>query len=450
MRSFSIRTKVTLWYTLFMIGLVAVILTLLIGYSGTALVTDQKNSLLEVVNDAVEDLHEGDHISYFEDGIYLLKYNADGQYQDGNIPTHFPASSTLSDGQIQTVKEESYTFYVYDQKVKLHNGGSCWIRGVAAGAQTSQRNRIILGAAFILLPFLVLFSSVIGFFLTKRAFAPVRQIQETAQKITERNELSMRIGLPEGKDEILKLGQTVDAMLDQLEQSFEREKQFTSDASHELRTPVTVILNESEYILQHGETFEEAKESMEVINRQANKMSDLINQLLFFTRAEKGAIKLQYELVTIPLLVKEIAADSLISAHTANISISTINKLAPPSEYYIDKVLFTRALQNLIQNAITYGKENGHIELTIYQIGNYFAVQVQDDGVGIASEHLDKIWNRFYQIDESRSQAHTGSMGLGLSMVKWITEKHGGYVSVRSTLHEGSRFTLYFPMKQKH
>ena len=110
-------------------------------------------------------------------------------------------------------------------------------------------------------------------------------------------------------------------------------------------------------------------------------------------------------------------------------------------EYVADKIMFIRAIQNIIQNAINYGKENGKIEIESFEKSEYFAIKVKDDGIGIAEENLQKIWNRFYQVDESRT---TKSMGLGLSMVKLIVEKHEGYVEVESELGKGTSFTLYF------
>lgn len=444
MKFLNIKLKITLWYTLFMVALVSTILGMLVEFTDMTILSNQKKELIEVVEDAIEDVEDGDDFDYFDDGIFLLLYDKDGKYLNGSIPFNFSTDFPLTSSKVQKIAGENKSqFFIYDQKAVTSYGEEYWVRGVISDAHTNQLTQTIINIAFLLLPFLVIISSIIGYYITKRAFLPVKKIQETAQNITESNKLSLRIGLSKGRDEISMLGNTIDTMLDKLEKSFIKEKQFASDASHELRTPVTVILAESEYILQHGEDIEEAKESMEVINRQARKMSALINQLLFFTRADQGNIKLKLEKINIPEILQELKEDNSIEAKKKNIEISYINNLKE-NDYSVDKIMFIRAIQNIVQNAINYGKENGYIEMESFEKGEYFAIKVTDNGIGISKDNLEKIWDRFYQVDESRTNQ---SMGLGLSMVKLIIEKHNGYVEVESTLGVGTTFTLYFNKK---
>lgn len=436
----NIKTKLTLWYTFFMVVLVGGILGILVEFTDMTLLTNQKSQLVEVVEDVIEDIEEGDDFDNFDDGVYILLYNENGEYLSGSLPFNFPIEYPFKLGQVQEIKEKDRGFYVYDKKIVTEGGEKIWIRGVFSDIQINQLTQTIVTGAFLILPILVILSTVIGYFITKKAFLPVKKIQETAQNITESNELSLRIGLPKGRDEITKLANTIDEMLERLDKSFQKEKQFTSDASHELRTPVTVILAESEYILKHGEDMEEARESMEIINRQAEKISGLINQLLFFSRADRGDLKLKLEIVNIVKTIEELKNDNSIEAEKKNIIITYENNLKN-YEYIVDKIMFIRAIQNIIQNAINYGKENGKIEIESFEKNEYFAIKVKDDGIGIAEKNLQKIWDRFYQVDESRT---TKSMGLGLSMVKLIVEKHEGYVEVESELGKGTAFTLYF------
>lgn len=436
----NIKTKLTLWYTFFMVVLVGGILGILVEFTDMTLLTNQKSQLVEVVEDVIEDIEEGDDFDNFDDGVYILLYNENGEYLTGSLPFNFPIEYPFKLGQVQEIKEKDRGFYIYDKKIITEGGEKIWIRGVFSDIQINQLTQTIVTGAFLILPILVILSTVIGYFITKKAFLPVKKIQETAQNITESNELSLRIGLPKGRDEITKLANTIDEMLERLDKSFQKEKQFTSDASHELRTPVTVILAESEYILKHGEDMEEARESMKIINRQAEKISGLINQLLFFSRVDRGDLKLKLENVNIVKTIEELKNDNSIEAEKRNITITYENNLKN-YEYVVDKIMFIRAIQNIIQNAINYGKENGKIEIESFEKSEYFAIKVKDDGIGIAEEKLQKIWDRFYQVDESRT---TKSMGLGLSMVKLIVEKHEGYVEVESELGKGTVFTLYF------
>lgn len=446
MKLLTIRAKITLWYTLFMVGLVAAILGIIVEFTDTSILNNQKHELMKVVEDAAEDIEEGDDFDFYDDGVYLLKYNSKLEYLEGSIPDKFPVSFPLESGYVQSIKENGEAYYIYDKKIIDEHNNIFWIRGVVPDIEIIQLNKIIIGTAFIFLPILVVLSSLIGYFITKRAFLPVKKIQETAQKISEGNKLYMRIGLPNGRDEISLLGKTIDSMLEKLEKSFEKEKQFTSDVSHELRTPIAVIMAESEYILQHGDSFEEARESMESINYQVNKMSVLINQLLFFSRTEQEKIQLKYEKINILQLIEEAITDIKFTAESKKITINIENKLNIP-EYSIDKMLFSRAIQNIIQNAVVYGKENGYVTIEIYEKNNYLTIKIKDNGIGISKENIDKIWNRFYQVDQARTSQKDGNMGLGLSMVKWIIDKHEGYIEVESTLGKGSTFTLFIPIK---
>lgn len=440
MKFMSIKLKITLWYTIFMVGLVGGILGVLVEFTDMTLLTNQKNQLVEAVEDAVKDIKKGDDFDNFDDGVYILVYSENGEYLRGSVPFSFPIDYQLKSGQVQELKGENGGFYIYDREIKIEKGRKVWIRGVFSDVQTNQLTEIIVKGAFFVLPFLVILSAGVGYFITKRAFLPVKKIQETAENITRKNELSIRIGLTKGKDEISKLANTIDEMLEKLDRSFQKEKQFTSDASHELRTPITVILAESEYILSHGEDIVEAKESMEIINRQAEKISALINQLLFFSRADRDDFKLKLEKISVSKLLEELKEDNSIEAEKKNITISYRDNLKN-KEYFIDRILFIRVVQNVLQNAIVYGKENGKIEIESLEVESYFVVKIKDNGIGIARENISKIWDRFYQVEESRT---TKSMGLGLSMVKFIVEKHKGMIEVESELGLGSTFTMYF------
>ncbi|NME35340.1 MULTISPECIES: HAMP domain-containing sensor histidine kinase [Fusobacterium] len=434
----SIKTKITLWYTFFMVGIVSIILGILVEFTDMTLLSNQKNQLMEVVEEVVEDIEEKENFDFFDDGVFVIIYNKDGKYINGSIPHDFPINIPLKNGTVEKLENK---FYYYDREIKLSTDETYWVRGVISDIEINNLTQKILIGAFIFLPFLVIISTYIGYFITKKAFYPVKKIQETAQNISENNELSLRIGLSDGKDEISKLANTIDDMLEKLEKSFLKEKQFTSDASHELRTPISVILAESEYILEHGESLEEARESMEVINRQVKKMSGLINQLLLFTRMDRENLKLNLEKIDILKILEELKKDNELEAKEKNISLKIENNLKNNFQN-IDKILFIRAIQNIIQNGINYGKENGYIKIKLLENQEYFKIEFEDNGIGIKKENIEKIWNRFYQEDESRN--NKGSMGLGLPMVKWIVEKHRGYVEVESIKGVGSTFKLFF------
>lgn len=444
MKFLTIRMRVTLWYAFFMLVLLAISLALISNLSAKAMLANQQENLIETVSDGIDEIDSPGNFDFFENGVYLLVYDERENYLGGVMPADFTAAVPFADQVLQTARVEDQAFYLYD-KLFFWQGKPYWLRGIAPQSGPDPIGAFMVTLVSGVLPVFVLLTCAVGYFITKRALAPVKKIQETAQTITDRNELSLRIGLSEGKDEIARLAQTVDNMLDKLEKSFAKEKQFTADASHELRTPLAVILSESEYALQHAKSLGEAKESMAVINRQAERMSALINQLLFFTRSDREALVLNEESFRVDLAVMELAEDYREPARAKEMTITTAIKTGSRVMLRADRMLFCRSLSNLIQNAVQYGNPGGRIEVSVYWEKKGLAVAVSDDGIGIAAQDLDRIWDRFYQVKQSRSKENGGSMGLGLSMVKAIVNKHGGSVAVDSQPDEGSTFTLYFP-----
>jgi len=449
MKFLTIRMKVTLWYAFFMLVLIAVSLGLISELSVKAMLSNQKEHLIEAVADGMDDIDSPSRFDYFDNGVYLLIYDRNETYNGGIMPDHFSVSLPLLNDYVQTVEIDTRFFYVYDKKGFDQTGTAYWMRGVLPYSDSDPIGTFIVSIASGFLPLLVLLTCVIGYFITRGALRPVKRIQETAQSIADNDELSLRIGLPEGKDEIARLGKTVDYMLDKLQRSFEKEKQFTDDVSHELRTPLAVILTESEYTLEHVRSLEEAKESMMVVNRQANKMTGLINQLLFFTRTDNGSFALNYEIFNVLPVVSELAEDYQGLTAATDIAISVIYCSEMNLKIAGDKMLFERCLTNIIQNAVDYSKTGGHIDITVSQNESYLTIAISDDGIGIHDQDLTKIWDRFYQVEASRNKQKGNGMGLGLAMVKTIVEKHGGYVTVESVPDKGSTFTLFFPLADK-
>ena len=298
----------------------------------------------------------------------------------------------------------------------------------------------------VALPVLTGFIALGGYYITKRAFRPVERIRKTAEEIAHGGDLSKRIELGNGKDEIYQLGETFDYMLDRLEESFEREKQFTSDASHELRTPTSVILAQSEYALKNAATLEDARESLTVIFRQAKRMSSLISQLLTLARADRGKIKPNLEMLDISELLEITILEMQTSAGEKGISISTDIE-EPHIKMLADETMLMRIFVNLLQNAVIYGRENGWIHVSLKEQNQEIQIVIQDNGIGMEKDKLDKIWERFYQVNPSREKKDSGSSGLGLSMVKWMVGIHNGSISVDSQVNRGTIFTIKFPKK---
>lgn len=235
-----------------------------------------------------------------------------------------------------------------------------------------------------------------------------------------------------------------DAVSDRVERSFKAETQFTSDASHELRTPVTVILAECDTLERTQPTAEDYQEGVGVIRRQAQQMSRLIGQLLHITRLEQGTQKTYMERADLSALAEAVCEQQRLIAPAG----TELTLDAPePVEVQADVLLMTRVLNNLIANAFRYGKDGGHVSVTVRRENGWAVLAVRDDGIGIAPEQQERIWQRFYQVDPARSGGE--GTGLGLYMVRQIARLHGGTAEVDSAPGQGSTFTVRIPAHRK-
>ena len=316
-----------------------------------------------------------------------------------------------------------------------------WVMGILPEDSMENFMDLVIKLAWIGLIIVVLLSAFGGWIIAGRSLRHLRRITESARKISDGQDLSQRIELPPGKDEVYELTDTFNDMMDRLEQSFEAERQFTSDASHELRTPTTVILAECDMAEKIPDDAQAAQESIAEIHRQAQKMSEIIGKLLRFTRLAQGNRLIERETTDLSELVEDVCEEQRMVA-TGNIEIICENE--PDVMVDGDASLLISLVQNLVSNAVKYGKENGHVYVRVYKDRQLAYVSVKDDGIGISEEDQKRIWNRFYQADSSRSDERRG-VGLGLSLVKQIARLHGGTVTVTSTAGEGSEFIFSMP-----
>ena len=254
-------------------------------------------------------------------------------------------------------------------------------------------------------------------------------------------DLKQRIEVKKGNDELHRLAESFNEMIGRLDAAFEAERQFTSDASHELRTPMSVIMAQCEYSLDETRTQEEYQNALGVIKRQGRKMSRLINDMLDFVRLERHSGCYAMEKTNLSELVSSVCQDmALIGEKGIKLSCIQGDNITA----CVCPELINRLLTNIISNAYRYGNENGSIKVELSEDENCIRLSVADDGIGISEDEQELIFNRFYQSDSSRSGVGTG---LGLTMVKEIASLHGGSVEVNSELGKGSVFTFVLPKK---
>ena len=450
MKRLSITLRVTLLYTLFMVLLAGLSLGFLFhagAQSARQATLDRMQTMAEdsgrylEVKDGQLDIDRD--LEAFDDGVYLSLYDTAGVPLYGFVPRDFDNSVVFADAALRTVESGGRQWYLYDEQIEVEDYGPVWVRSIAAADALESTLGTLWRTALLVLPVFVVLAAVCGYLLTRRAFAPVRQITQTAREIGAGNDLSRRIGLTGRKDEIYTLAAEFDAMFARLEEAFDREKQFTDDASHELRTPTAVILSQSEYALENTDPQGETRAALESIHTQAARMASLLSQLLMLARADKGRQVVQRETVDLSELAAMVAETEAEQAAGQNITVET--DLEPGVTVQGDETLLMRLLINLTENAIHYGHPGGHVKLTLRRREGEAVGTVEDDGIGIAPEDQEKIWQRFWQADPARSG---GGAGLGLSMVRWIAAAHGGRVTVQGEPGKGSVFTFWIPCEK--
>lgn len=448
MSRFSVKLRITLWYTVIMI-IVSVIALIAINSISVRLFENSTNErILNAANSLAREIEMSRNINliqgfkYYHQGVHMVLLDENGNVAGGQIPFGISEKLSCSDNGIRSENYDGNNYYVFDRRIDRHNGKRYWLKCFVSASDTTNNIRSVTRNNALLIFVMIAVASAGGYIIIGRILSPVNKIRETADEISESENLSRRIALSGGNDEIHKLAASFDKMLDKIERTVEREKQFTSDASHELRTPVAAILSSCEYMTGYAKTYEDMKESAEAVKKEAEHMSKLISELLTISRMDKNTIQTDFEDVDFSELLNFVC-DELAEINTDNISLH--RNIRENVFVKADRFMLARLCINLISNAYCYRKDGGSITVLLKQDKNTVIMSVTDDGIGIAAEDIPKIWERFYQVDPSRTASESGSMGLGLSMVKWIAERHNGSMNVDSTPGKGSTFTFTMP-----
>lgn len=444
MKRFSIKIKITLWYLLLMVIMMVMVLGFIVAISNSVTSQTAINQISAAVHSNLEQLdmtdgklQVGEDFRFYQSGIYTVVYSSNETLLAGQLPLDFNEVGEFENGETRIVSVGDEDFYVLDLWRAFGWDNGVWVRGIMEVPEGMTMIENLLMMAGVAMPLFILLSTLGGYWIAKKAFRPLEEIIATADSINEAADLSARIETPTGNNEFTRLAKTFDRMFERLEASFEAEKQFTADASHELRTPISVIKGACEYGMKYDETPEERQETITMIHRQAEKMSTLVSELLSMTRLDQGTERANFTEADLSALTKSICQEQTGEGYTLHCDIEE-NIIAS-----IDVSLISRLLQNLLDNAVKYGRPDGSIWVSLCKREGEIQLSVKDDGMGIPAEHQEKIWQRFYQADPSRSGDN--GAGLGLSMVKKIAEIHGGYMSLTSEEEKGSTFTLHLP-----
>jgi heavy metal sensor kinase len=309
-------------------------------------------------------------------------------------------------------------------------------------AQLTATLQSITITLLLIVPFVLLLGALGSYWLAKRAFRPMLHLTRTAREI-KAGDLHRRVPVPRSRDEVYDLALTLNEMIGRLDQAFTQQRRFVADASHELRTPVTVIRSITEVALEDPLSPEEYVEALHDINAETERLGALISDLLVLARADEEQMSLDHEPVRLDLLISDVAAtmEPLAMERGITLQVRTLELAAVSG----DTARLIQVFMSLVDNALTYTNAGGTVTLGVEVRGAVACVTVRDTGIGIAEEDAPHIFERFYRADPARSRAAGGS-GLGLSIAHWVIEAHGGSIDVESQVGQGSTFTVTLPL----
>jgi heavy metal sensor kinase len=296
---------------------------------------------------------------------------------------------------------------------------------------------------FIAIPTLLLCATAGGYWISTRALAPVDQITQTARTISAQN-LSSRLVVPNTGDELQRLSETLNGMLERLEAAFKKITQFTADASHELRTPVAVMRTRAELSLRKARSADEYRDVITEVLAELEKTSGLIEQLMFLARADSGSEMPHFAATNIADVLREACHQGSALAEAKQIAFQ--EHISKDSMWIQgDAGSLRRLFLILIDNAVKYTPASGQIEVSLQCNDGFAVAQVRDNGIGIAEVDLPNVFERFYRADKARTR-ESGGVGLGLSIGRWIAEVHAGTIEVQSSPGHGSIFQIRLPI----
>jgi two-component system, OmpR family, heavy metal sensor histidine kinase CusS len=353
----------------------------------------------------------------------------------------FPPLDLGSEIRFENSGPSDFPLRIAWQKVPI--GGRTFILGAAdpqakyEGVLTGFTSVLLMSTAVILFV-----ATLCGVWLGRRALAPVARIAEDARAITDSN-LSARLAVPDSRDELQQLSETLNEMLERIERSFMRTKQFTADASHELRAPMTLIYTAAQYALRRPRRREELVESLQKIVNESRRTASLIDDLLLLARGDAGWEKAELDVLDARALVREAAeqARAMGEAKGVHVEVEVDVEELPIRG---SEAMLRRLLLILVDNAVKYTPDRGTVTVGARTDDSTVTISVADTGVGISPDDVPHIFERFWRADKVRSRETSGA-GLGLPIAKQIAEQHAARLDVRSEPGRGSVFIVSMP-----
>ena len=461
MKRLSIGVRLTLWYlAIFALGEIAF---------GAGMWFILRENLFDIVDDGVESQIEDvktflgsqkkdANIAQLQEefagtygiehsGDFLALYSEDGGvvYQSAFLRAHpelLLSPDKVNDRIYRRRRAEGRHFRFIFQKLNA-NGHNFTVEMGAPSDDAVDTLHQFRNYLLMFAPLLLLVAAGVGYWISRRALSPVDALVNTAREIGGAN-LNSRLQKLETGDELQRLSDTLNEMLDRIETAFRRVTRFTADASHELRTPVSLIRTEAELALRRSRAEAEYKESFQHILWEAERTTSLIEQLLALARADSGRESLHLQPVDLRSVMSSVVEGWRQVSTMQNLQFTT--SISDQSTFVMgDESLLRRLADILLDNAFKYTPSPGSVHLSLEQRAESAIITVQDSGVGIAKEDQDKIFERFYRVDKARSRAQGGT-GLGLAIAQWIVTQHRGSIAVESRPAEGATFRVELPL----
>lgn len=381
-----------------------------------------------------------------ENGMTKVVLDAEGNLIAGNYPVNELKDLKVNSRIVREVQCKDAMYYIYDRSIiKNDNYGNAkmiaYVRSMVNENHVTSGYQTLKYASYICAAAIILMSTIVSSIFSRHLVSPIKKICNTAEKIGyDDRDLSKRIEYDGMFKEIEILTEANNRMLDRLEEMFEKQKQFTSDVTHELRTPVSVIMAQCQYAKKHIHDKEEFDEAMNLIERQVKKTNNIISQLLQLSRLDQDRIHIEFEYVDLRDIVEEVCENEKLK-DTKNIDLRLSMEKA---ETEVDVSLMMIAIRNLVNNAIKYSNENAVVDITLKEKENQVEFAVKDYGCGMNEYDRKHIFDRFYRADKARNSE---GFGLGMSITAKIVEIHSGKILIESQERKGSTFRILLPRK---
>lgn len=458
MKSLPIRVRLTAWYF--------AVLALTLSLFGLSAYFAMRNSIHETVDEELRARLEGvrglvertsqdagtevleselrEHSELREGGALLQVSDQQGNwlYRSASMSRYEIPRPQQTSPQPFTTAFQDVPLRVLNAKINV--GSQSYFVQVASEMDDFYAALHRFGTLlFVSIPILLLCAALSGYWMSRRALAPVDQITQTARNISVQS-LSSRLVVPQTRDELQRLSETLNSMLERLEGAFKKIVQFTADASHELRTPVAVMRTQAELSLRKARSADEYRDIVAQIHTELERTSELIEKLMLLARADSGAETLQLIPVNVTEIVREACNQGSALAEAKQVA---FREQIPNHPVWIkgDPHALHRLFLILIDNAVKYTPATGRVEVLLQESDGSVVGEVRDTGIGIGAEDLPSVFERFYRADKARSR-ESGGVGLGLSIGRWIAEAHAGTIEVQSSPGHGSIFQVRLPL----